>query len=87
MRLTIVMSMVYMSHLAVRQRWDKVGQEGQMRNADFGMWNGRMLLNRVKGMLLSVDPEGCVVKKILPAKTQSGKGKVVKTPLFPRGAL
>ena len=45
MRLTIVMSMVYMSHLAVRQRWDKVGQEGQMRNADFGMWNGRRLLN------------------------------------------
>jgi len=38
--------MVYMSHLAVRQRWDKVGQEGQMRNADFGMWNGRRLLNR-----------------------------------------
>jgi len=34
-----------------------------------------------------VDPEVSVVKKILPAKTQSGKGKAVKTPLFPRGAL
>ena len=46
-----------------------------MRNADFGMWNRRRLLNGMKGMISSVDPEVPVVKKILPAKTQSGKGK------------
>ena len=72
-------------------RETRVGQSGtgrdkcEMRISECGIEEGCSM--GMKGMISSVDPEVPVVKKILPAKTQSGKGKAVKTPLFPRGAL